>query len=301
MNWDQALRILQPLRATQSAGSSPARDSAHLHRAHAASICVASGKGGTGKSVVSAAFATLWSEHGRTLLVDADLGVGNAHLMQNVQPGLTLVDVVRGRASAAAAVTACTQSLDLLAGGSGVSQMSALTPTELARIAHGIEELDSRYDALVVDSAAGISEQTLAFAAAADLVAIVTTPDPTAMTDAYAFLKVLFARRRDACVDLIVNRVFDEQDGPRTAQRIESVCQKFLGRGVRYVGGIPEDREVVRSVGRRQCVVAAEPRCPASIALREIALRVGAELSVLPHHGLGRSLEASCATVLARS
>src|SRR5690349_20690842 len=166
MNWDQALRILQPLRATQPASSSPARDP--LHRAHAPSLCIASGKGGTGKSVVSAAFATLSAEHARTLLVDADLGVGNAHLMQDVQPKLTLVDVVRGRAVAAAALTACTPGLDLLAGGSGVSQMASLAPAELARIAHGIEELDARYDALVVDSAAGISEQTLAFAAAAD-------------------------------------------------------------------------------------------------------------------------------------
>lgn len=301
MNWDQALRILKPLRAPQLAGSSPARESAQLHRAHAASICIASGKGGTGKSVVSAAFATLWSEHGRTLLVDADLGVGNAHLMQNVQPKLTLVDVVRGRAAAAAALTACTPGLDLLAGGSGVSQMASLTPAELTRIAHGIDELDPRYDALVVDSAAGISEQTIAFAAASDVVVIVTTPDPTAMTDAYAFLKVLFARKRDACVDLIVNRAFDAEDGPRTAQRIESVCQKFLGRGVRYVGSIPEDREVVRSVGRRLCVVTAAPECPASIALRELLRRVSEELAVLPHHGLGRSLEASCATVLPRT
>src|SRR5204863_1324374 len=123
MKWDQALRILQPLRPVQSIGPSVVPRSAELHRAHAPSVCVASGKGGTGKSVVSAAFATLWAEHGRTLLVDADLGVGNAHLMHSVQPKLTLVDVVRGRASAAQALTSCAPKLDLLAGGSGVSQM----------------------------------------------------------------------------------------------------------------------------------------------------------------------------------
>src|ERR1700741_986377 len=116
MNWDQALRILQPLRPVQSEVSSAAREAPRLHRADAPSICLASGKGGAGKAVVSASFAALCAEHGRTLLVDADLGVGNAHLMQSVQPGLTLVDVVRGRASGAQAVTACSATLDLLGG-----------------------------------------------------------------------------------------------------------------------------------------------------------------------------------------
>ncbi len=301
MNWDQALRIFQPLRPVQSAGSSLMRESVLLHSAHAPSVCVASGKGGTGKSVVSASFAALWSEHARTLLVDADLGVGNAHLMQSVQPKLTLVDVVRGRASAAQALTVCAPKLDLLAGGSGVSQMASLTPAELARIAHGIEELDAQYDALIVDSAAGISEQTIAFAAAADMVVIVTTSDPTAMTDAYAFLKVLLARRRDAHAGLIVNRSVDANEGPRTAERIESVCQRFLGRGLRYLGSVPEDRSVVTSVGQRRCVIHGAPDCPAAIALRELQRLVAEEMATLAHHGLGRSLAASCGSVLPRT
>lgn len=301
MNWDQALRMFQPLRPVQSIGSSLSREPAALHAAHAAAVCVASGKGGTGKSVVSAAFATLWAEQGRTLLVDADLGVGNAHLMQSVQPALTLVDVVRGRASASQALTHCAPRLDLLAGGSGVSQMASLTPAELSRIAHGIEDLDAHYDALVVDSAAGISEQTIAFAAAADMVVIVTTSDPTAMTDAYAFLKVLFARRRDAQVDLLVNRTVDLNEGPRTAERIESVCQRFLGRGVHYLGCVPEDRNVVHSVGQRRCVIQAAPDSPAAQALREVQRVVAQELATLSHHGLGRSLAASCASVMPRS
>lgn len=304
MNWDQALRILQPLRTgappKAHPGESVSREHATLHRARAPSVCIASGKGGTGKSVVSAAFAQLFAEHGRTLLVDADLGVGNAHLMQSVQPSLSLVDVVRGRADAEHVVTGCGPRLDLLAGGSGVSQMASLTPGELLRIARAIEDLDARYDALVVDSAAGISEQTIAFASACDLVVIVTTSDPTAMTDAYAFLKVLFARRRDAHVDLIVNRTLEPEEGPRTADRIESVCQRFLGRGVRFVGALPDDREVLRSVGQRRSVITAAPESAAATALRSLQRSVAEELALLPHHGLGRTLEAACGTVLPR-
>jgi flagellar biosynthesis protein FlhG len=294
MNWDQALRFMQPLRPARPEGSSPVRAQSALHSAHAASVCVASGKGGTGKTVVSAALALLFAECGRTLLVDADLGVGNAHLMQGVQPSLSLVDVVRGRASAAEALTACSAHLDLLAGGSGVSQMSALTPTELARIANGIEALDAGYDCVVVDSAAGISEQTVAFAASADVVLIVTTPDPAAMTDAYAFLKVLLARRRDAQVDLLVNRTLDANDGARTAERIDSVCRRFMGRGVHYIGSVPDDRDVARSVAQRKSVMTAAPESLAARALRQLHTELSSELAGLSHHGLGRSLAASC-------
>ncbi|MBK8178577.1 MAG: P-loop NTPase [Planctomycetes bacterium] len=300
MNWDQALRILQPSRTGSPASDSVSRGFPALHRSHAPSLCVASGKGGTGKSVVSAAFAALWSETGRTLLVDADLGVGNAHLMQSVQPTRTLVDVVRGRASAAEAVTPCASRLDLLAGGSGVSQMASLTPGELRLIAEAVEALDSRYDMLVVDSAAGISEQTIAFASASDLVVIVTTSDPTAMTDAYAFLKVLFARRRDAHVDLIVNRALEEEEGQRTASRIETVCQRFLGRGVRFIGSVPDDRSVLRAVAQRRCVITTEPESPAAAALRSLQRSVAEELVQIAHLGLGRTLGASCGTVLPR-
>ena len=301
MNWDQALRFLQPLRPSQPLDSSAPQVRPGLHSAHAASICIASGKGGTGKSVVSAAIAALCAEHGRTLLVDADLGVGNAHLMQGVQPRLTLVDVVRGRATTAQALTVCSARLDLLAGGSGVSQMTSLTTTELSRIANGIEQLDMNYDMVVVDSAAGISEQTVAFAASADLVVIVTTPDPAAMTDAYAFLKVLFARHRDAQVDLVVNRAMDANEGPRTAERIDSVCRRFMGRGVHYIGCVPDDRSVATSVSKRLNVIAAAPESPAAAALRRVHRELQDELVSLAHHGLGRSLAATCDANLPRS
>jgi len=294
------MRFLQPLQSAQIELSSPPRAPMGLHSAHAASICVASGKGGTGKSVISAAIAALCSEQQRTLLVDADLGVGNAHLMQGVQPALSLVDVVRGRASSSQALTACAPRLDLLAGGSGVSQMSALTQQELARIANGIEELDAAYDVVVVDSAAGISEQTVAFASSADLVVIVTTTDPAAMTDAYAFLKVLFARHREAQVDLLVNRTSEANEGARTAERIDSVCRRFMGRGVHYLGCVPDDRSVCASVGQRQCVVRTAPQSAAASALRKLHHELSAELAGLPHLGLGRCLAASCAANLPR-
>jgi flagellar biosynthesis protein FlhG len=265
---------------------------------------VASGKGGTGKSVVSASLARIFAQRGRTLVVDADMGVGNAHLLQDVTPGASFVDVVQGRCSVRESVTPCTPELDLLSAGSGVSRMAGLSPYELHLIARGLEELEQEYDFLVVDSAAGLSEQTVGFAAASDAVLVVTTPDLTAMTDAYAFLKVLLLKRPDCVPLLLVNRTLEraecerhgdgDRSGAHVADRIRSVCSKFLGREPRWVGSVPEDPAVLASVTARKPVVVERPGSPAALALQALAVPVLDELAGLsrdgPGPGLGKSL-----------
>jgi len=257
-------------------------------RPHAASVCIASGKGGTGKSVVSASIASLFARRGRTLLVDADLGVGNAHILQDVSPDLTFVDVVEERCEVEDAVVRCSDRLDLLGAGSGYANMAALTPYQMYLIASGLERLERGYRYLLVDSAAGISDQTLTFAAACDVVVLVTTPDVTAMTDAYAFLKVLAQRRSGARPLLVVNRVFGGEDAASVAQRIASVSQKFLGSEPRSLGGLPEDRAAFRSVQRRQPVVEAEPDSDLARALQRVADDIEVEIAVVGSaRGLG--------------
>lgn len=292
MNLDEVLR------RWRSAGSPDAASAVvdELSRTRAprcSTLCVASGKGGTGKSVTSASLAALLSTRGRTLLVDADMGVGNAHILQDQTPPRSFVDVVAGRCTVAEARATCSPSLDLVGGGSGVSRMSALDRDELRLIAQGIAEIEDEYQFLVVDSAAGISEQTASFAAACDLTLVVTTPDITAMTDAYAFLKVLHSSRPRARPLLLVNRVAPgdgDDDGSQTAQRICAVCTKFLGFAPRFVGGVPEDRALVRSVAMRRPVVVSAPESEAARALRTIARSVLIELGERPRTGLGRSL-----------
>lgn len=299
MPFERALERLHVLRREAQglrAGSSSAAASDGVARAHrAASLCVASGKGGTGKSVVASSLACLLLSRGRTLLVDADLGVGNAHLLFDLSPARSFVDVVAGRCAVAEARAACLPGLDLIGAGSGVSRMAALSPYELHLIARGLQGLDGEYAQLVVDSAAGISEQTVAFAAACDVVLLVTTPDVTAMTDAYAFLKVLWARRADAHVLLLVNRVPDEPgEGARTTrhvgERIVQVSQKFLGRAPRLLCGVPEDPAVGRSLAARHPLVRAEPGSPAALALQAASVALADELARAPHAGLGWSL-----------
>lgn len=308
MEFERARRLIHALRreapAPRPGGpSTPTPDPAGgpgPRRTRVASICVASGKGGTGKSVVTASLAALLGRRGRTLLVDADMGVGNAHLLQDVSPARSFVDVAQGRCDVAAAITACGAGLDLVSAGSGVSSMAGLTPYEMHLIAGGLERLDTEYSYALVDSAAGISDQTVGFAAACDLVLVVTNPDVTAMTDAYAFLKVLFARRPDANPMLVVNRVplearaEDELVGRAAAEhvagRIGQVCLKFLGREPRLLGAVPEDRCVAASIAARRPLVLSEPGAPAALALHAMLLPLLDELQRLPHPGLGRSL-----------
>lgn len=291
MNWDQARKWFSIGRTSTQAtprASQPREDALHIVRA--SSLCIASGKGGTGKSIVSSGLATLFARHGRTLLLDADMGVGNAHILQNQLPEHSLVDVAEGKRTVREVLVRCRPGLDLLAAGSGVSHMAELSQYELQLIAAGVEQLEPEYRTLVVDSAAGISPQTIRFAAASDVILLMTTPDVTAMTDAYAFLKVLLQRRGDCAPLLLVNRAVDEAEAMQTAERFRAVSRRFLQREPRLIGWLPDDRAAVRSVARREPVVTACPESDLAKALVQLGVRLEQELARVHPRGLGRTL-----------
>lgn len=292
MNWDQARKLFALSRrhdALEGRDVAP-HGADELRVVRARSLCIASGKGGTGKSVVAAALAELFARGARTLVLDADMGVGNAHILHDLCPEHSLVDVVEGRCSVREVVLSARPGLDLLAAGSGVSRMAGLTSYELHLVASGLEALESDYERVLVDSAAGISTQTVSFAAASDAVLIVTTPDVTALTDAYAFLKVLLQRRPDCAPSFVVNRATSAEEGLAVAERLRAVSRKFLGREPRFLGAIPEDRTLALSVAARQPVTAFAPDAPSAQALVALARELRHELEGLTPRGLGRQL-----------
>ncbi len=293
MNWEQARKLFSLSRHDDAGGvarSAPRGHADELSVVRARSLCIASGKGGTGKSVLTASLGALFARAGRTLIVDADLGVGNAHILHDLCPEHSFVDVVEGRLSAREVLVHARPELDLVAAGSGVSRMAGLTNFELHLVGCALESLETDYSSVLVDSAAGISPQTISFAAASDLVLIVTTPDVTALTDAYAFLKVLLQRRPDCAPLFVVNRATSAEEGAAVAERLRSVSRKFLGREPRCLGWIPEDRAVVHSVAARQPLVIAEPGSPAAAALERLAQALQRELEGHTPRGLGRQL-----------
>lgn len=293
MNWDRARKLLSIDGGNRDAPAGSDRDAparAGMHLVRAASLCVASGKGGTGKSVVSASLAALFARTGRTLLVDADMGVGNAHILQDVAPDRSFVDVVEGRASVRDIRASCGENLDLLAAGSGVSRMASLSSWEMDLVAAGLEDLEGEYRYVLVDSAAGISNQTVALAAASDLVLVVTTPDVTALTDAYAFFKVLLQRRPDCTPRFVVNRAASFEEGVQVSERLCAVARRFLRHEPRCVGILPDDRAVVRCVNGRAPVVSREPDSPFARALTLAFGRIQGELAQAGTEGLGHAL-----------
>jgi flagellar biosynthesis protein FlhG len=295
MNWEQARRLLHLSRSEMPGGDPSPRARRPLgpaspHVVRAGSLCVASGKGGTGKSIFTASLAAQLSKVGRTLIVDADMGIGNAHILQGVTPERSFVELVSGTAAPHEVVASCAEGLDLIAAGSGVSSMAELSPFEMHRIAEAVEQLEVEYRYLLIDSAAGVSNQTVAFASAADLVVIVTNPAVTAMTDAYAFIKVLLRSNPTAEPLLVVNRAHTWDEAHSVVQRMESVCQRFLSRTPRWIGWIPEDEAVIRAVNARAALITHDPQAPAALALEHLSLILHEEFERTAARGLGRSL-----------
>ncbi|MBL4771751.1 MAG: AAA family ATPase [Planctomycetes bacterium] len=254
------------------------------------SLCIVSGKGGTGKSMISASLAFLLSEQGNTLLFDADLGVANAHILQGIRPTHTIAEVISGSASVANVVTPCYKGLDLLAGGSGVAQLASLNAGELELLAASLRSVEDRYCHMVVDSAAGLSRQTVAFAAASDRVLVVTTPAVTALTDAYAFLKVLLTRRPHCRPRLIINRVVVPEEGLRAAERLIDVTKRFLGVELQCIAQLPDDRAAFIATQEQRPVVRGGSNGPLEQALRELAVTVAKDLNRARPRGFGNSL-----------
>ncbi len=254
------------------------------------SVCVVSGKGGTGKSMISASLAFLLSERGNTLLFDADLGVANAHILQGMRPTHTIAEVIGGQTSMRNVVTPCYDGLDLLAGGSGVAQLASLNGGELEVLGASFRSVEEEYSYMVVDSAAGLSRQTIAFAAASDRVLVVTTPAVTALTDAYAFLKVLLTRRPQCRPHLIINRVVVPEEGERAAERLIDVTRRFLGVELECIAQLPDDRVAFVATQEQRPVVRGGGNSHLALALRELGRTIVQDLDTARPCGFGSSL-----------
>ena len=241
----------------------------------AGSLFLASGKGGTGKSVIAAALAYRFAETGlRSVVFDADFGVGNAHILQGLTADLSVAHVVAGRIELEDVAAIAPTGVRVIPGGSGVSGLGALSSVELRLIARGMRWVEREADRIVVDGPAGVSDQALLLGGCADLTVVVTTPDVTAMTDAYAWIKLASARRRDTPLVLLVNRAREEGQATAVAERIRGVARRFLGLEVPFAGWIVEDPAVAESVARRRPFSLSHPHAAATAALVRIAVGI---------------------------
>jgi flagellar biosynthesis protein FlhG len=226
-----------------------------------------------GKSNIAASMAVLLAQYGkRVLLVDGDLALANIDVLFGIRPRLTLQHVIREGRSIDEALVEGQGGIRILPAGSGLQELATLSVEQLDGLVSAFRRLDSRMDFILFDTPAGISLTVTAFLAPSNHVVLVTVPEPTALTDAYALIKLLATRGRRTGIGVLVNQA--EEDQARTAFRgLAWVAEQFLNYRPEYLGHVPSDRLVVEAVRRQTPVAIAFPDSPMVSALRPIALK----------------------------
>ncbi len=272
--------VLSPPTSTVPTSSHALRPR-HASGAHI--IAVTSGKGGVGKTFVSANLAAALTRHGlRVLVLDADLGLANLDVVLNLYPKVTLHDVFIGKAALQDAVVTAPGGFHVLLAGSGMVEYSRLTPEVRNQLIHVIDTLAPSYDIVLLDTGAGISDVVLFSISLAHEVLIVATPEPTSLTDAYAAIKVLTTQQKRQNMRLVINQAARPGDGRAITGQLQQVLNRFVhsesGLPMRliHMGDIPADTAVREAVMRRQLLIQASPGCAASLAIAQLANRVKA-------------------------
>ncbi|MGB0678658.1 MAG: MinD/ParA family protein [Polyangiales bacterium] len=234
-------------------------------------ITVTSGKGGVGKTQITASLAVAASLRGhRVAVIDADLGLASMDLAFGVRPDRDLRDVVAGRCSVRDIVTRGPCDVDLVAACPGRYDMANLSPTERDRLVMALREFARGYDLVFIDTGAGIGCTAVTFAALGAVI-LVVTPDPTSLRDAYAMAKVLHKRCGVRSIHVLTNQVASEADGFAVYNRVQEIVRRFLDLDLDFLGSVPRDKHVRASVTEGMPYLLRAPDTPAARATTHIA------------------------------
>ncbi|MEY3142143.1 MAG: Flagellum site-determining protein YlxH [Planctomycetota bacterium] len=304
---DQAERLRRLVAAPRSTQQSDPMSTAHAMSVSpekarervrpvrlARAIAVSSGKGGVGKTNLAVNLAVSYAEMGqRVVLLDADLGLANADVLCGITPRATLEDVVTGDRTLEEVMVHAPGGFRLVPGASGVSRLADMGQLQRRSVLEQLMALERTTDVVIVDTGAGIGANSMAFAAAAHTIVVATTPEPTAIADAYGAIKTLAARGVRDGLQLVVNMAMSEDEGRAVHARMDRVARAFLSVRVDYAGSIPLDPAVPMSVRRREPVLVGAPQAPSSRAIRQLS-------RVLAGEGVPGGTESQRAGFLAR-
>jgi flagellar biosynthesis protein FlhG len=235
-------------------------------------ITITSGKGGVGKTNVSVNMALAYARLGKKVVVmDADLGLANVNIMLNMVPRFNLYDMIRKGKTMREIMVETDYGISIVAGALGISQIANLSDGERQNF---IEELNTLpfADIIIINTSAGVSSNVLDFIAAADDAVIITTPEPTAITDAYGIIKIIATEydNLDMELKLVVNRVKGAAEAKKVADRMTNIAGQFLNLKVDYLGFIYDDPIVSQAVLRQKPFMVLDPKCKASICVQHI-------------------------------
>lgn len=242
-------------------------------------ITITSGKGGVGKSSLAINLAISMSRMGKKVVIlDADFGLANVEVMLGIRPNYNLSDLMFKGKSLSDIITTGPENVGFISCGSGIRELTNLTKEQVRNLSMKLEQLDREADVVIVDTGAGISDNVLEFVLSSAEVLLVATPEPTSITDAYALLKTLDRRpefTRESCkIKLIANRVDGEKSGRELYEKLSVVADKFLNISLEYIGSIPNDNNIGKSVMRQTPISLAYPNSAAAKAIREVAIRI---------------------------
>ncbi|TQR20938.1 MinD/ParA family protein [Psychrobacillus vulpis] len=238
------------------------------------SIAVVSGKGGVGKSNFSMNFTTTLSSIGKkVVLIDMDIGMGNIHILLGKTVPTNLKDYLVGEASIEEVMFEGPNGLQYISGGSGLSGVLEWTDAMFNRLVEAFEFLQKNFDYIVFDMGAGATNQTLDLLVSVDDIIVITTAEPTSITDAYSMMKFIYYKDQDKNFFLLCNRAFDEEEATDTTSRLKLAMSKFLSKEIVILGSLPEDAVVRKAVKEQVPFSILYPHAEITKKLKQIVSR----------------------------
>lgn len=260
----------------------------------ARTLAVVSGKGGVGKSNISINTAVLLTRKGyKVLLFDLDIGMGNVNILLGSSHQKTISDFLQSELSLQDIIQTGSDGISYIAGGNGLNEVAKMDDRMAAKLLAGFEEVHSQYDYVIFDMAAGATSATLKMLLAADEILVVTTPEPTAIMDAYSMIKYICLEGYDNRFMLVCNRADDEEQGRNTLHKLQNVSTQFLQRDLELLGIVLEDKHVRKAVIAQSALCISYPSSPASVCLNNIIDRyledqVSGELPIAKNSFIGK-------------